>query len=194
MERKGQPARDAAGRFVARGGSGQARPARERLELAGGKRPQLRKARTTGWTPKTREEFLAALSGTSNIAAALRRVGMCRSGLDKLRQRDAAFRAGMRQAIRSAYQPLELFVLERLMNGTVKTVTRADGSVETVHEFPLHLAIQLLRLHKDTAEAGETVHPPADIEAVRARLLRKLEGVRRRLDREESGRPEEDGQ
>jgi hypothetical protein len=194
MERKGLPARDAAGRFVARDEGGPTRPARERLELSGGRRPQLRKPRTTGWTAPKRREFLAALSGTCNIAAALRQVGMCRSGLDKLRQRDAAFRAAMREAIRSAYQPLELFVLERLMNGTVKTVTRADGSVETVHEFPLHLAIQLLRLHKDTADAGEAVHAPADLEAVRARLLRKLDGVRRRLEREEGERPEEDGE
>jgi hypothetical protein len=151
------------------------------MVLVTGAKPQLRRARANSWTKAKREAFLAALAATCNIAAALRRVRMSRSGLDRLRGRDAEFRQRMREAVREAYRNLELFTIEKMMNGTVKTVTKPDGSVETVHEYPLHLAVQLLRLHKDNAPDAEDAPMAEDREEVTNRLIRKIAGVRERL-------------
>ena len=156
------------------------------LVLAGGAARQLRKPRKGGWTNAKKQAFLAALAGTCNIAAALRKVRMCRSGLDGLRARDGAFRAAMREAIRTAYSDLELFAIEKIMTGTVKTVTRADGAVETTHEYPLGHALQLLRLHKDGAAAADSEPDLAaeGREEVVERLLRKVKAVRARMERQ----------
>lgn len=158
------------------------------LVLVAGKRPQMRKGRRNGWTKAKQEAFLAALARTCNIAAALRSVRMSRSGLDRLRRRDAGFRARMIETVREAYGTLELFTIRKMMDGTVKTVTKADGSVETVHEYPLQLAVQLLRLHKDNAPGAEPELRGEDREAVLARLGRKVDAVARRLEREAGGR------
>ena len=162
------------------------------LVLYVGKKPQMRKPRKDAWTKAKRRAFLDTLSVTCNIAASLRKVRKGRRGLDRLRARDAGFRAEMRAAIRHAYTNLELFALEQMMNGTVKTTTRADGSVEKVHHYPLHLALSLLRLHKGTAEEPEEAGDPEAIEEVRARILRKLEAVRRRVEAEDG--PAEEGE
>jgi hypothetical protein len=155
------------------------------LVLAAGKRPRMVKAQPNSWTKKKQEAFLSALGATCNIAAALRRVRMSRSGLDRLRARDAGFRARMRETVREAYANLELFAIEKMMNGTVKTVTKADGAVETVHEYPLHLAVQLLRQHKENAPEAEAPPLGEEREAVIERLLRKIDAAKRRTAKEE---------
>jgi hypothetical protein len=159
-----------------------ARKSGSELVLAAGKRPRLVKARKNSWTKQRRDAFVEALASTCNIAAALRKVRMSRSGLDRLRARDAEFRARMREAVREAYRNLELFTIEKMMSGTVKTVTKADGAVETVHEYPLNLAVQLLRLHRDNAPDTEDAPMGEDREEVTNRLLRKIAAVRKRLD------------
>ena len=162
------------------------------LVLAGGKRPRMVKARRNSWTKAKQEAFLGALTATCNIAAALRRVRMSRGGLDNLRHRDAAFRERMRIAVREAYAGLEMFAIEKMMSGVVKTVTKADGAVETVQEYPLHLAVQLLRLHKDNAPEAEAAPNADEREEVTKRLLRKIAAVRARQQREEGGGEEAD--
>ena len=156
------------------------------LVLYVGKKPQMRRPRKDAWTKRLRAAFLDELSATCNIAASLRRVRKNRRGLDKLRARDASFRAEMRAAIRRAYTTLELFALEQIMNGTVKTTTKADGSVEKVHHYPLHLALNLLRLHKATADEPEEAPDDEAAEAVRRRILRKLTAVRAEIEAEEA--------
>ncbi len=153
------------------------------LVLVAGKRPRLVKARRNSWTKAKQEAFLSALGATCNIAAALRKVRMSRGGLDHLRARDAGFRARMREAVREAYSNLELFAIEKMMNGTVRTVTKADGQKETVHEYPLQLAVQLLRLHKDNAPEAEAAPMAEDREEVIERLMRKVAAVRARQER-----------
>jgi hypothetical protein len=95
-------------------------------------------------------------------------------------------------AVREAVARLEVMLLERAMNGSVKTVTKAGGATETVHEYPNTLALQLLRMHRETAAEAETPDEGGEeeIEAVRRRVLAKLAAVRRRLglpDDEEEG-------
>ncbi|HZG08793.1 MAG TPA: hypothetical protein VEZ70_07435 [Allosphingosinicella sp.] len=165
------------------------------------RRVQKVKARREGWTAAKIDLFIETLAGTCNIAAALRKVKMSRSGLDKLRARNGTVRARIRDTLRTGYVNLELFVLEKVMAGTTRTVKK-NGVVETVHEFPLALALQLLRLHRDAAVAADA---PAPSEEDRAelveRLMRKMEGLRARMDREEeaaraaaAGRAPEDGE
>lgn len=154
------------------------------LVLVGGRKPRMAKARKNSWTKAKREAFLGELALTCNIAAALRKVKMSRSGLDHLRHRDAGFRARLEATVSHAYGDLELFTLKKMMDGSVKTVTKPDGGVETVHEYPLHLAVQLLRLHKDRAPGAEPDLVAEDKEAVVARLVRKIGAVRRRLEKE----------
>ena len=143
-----------------------------------------------GWTEAKKELFFEMLKATCNIAASLRAVEMSRGGLDKLRARDGEFRARMNEVRRQAYLDLEFFALEKMMSGTVKTVTKADGKVETVHEYPLNLALQLLRLHRDVADGAAPEEADAEpdeaqrLEVVE-RVLRKLGKLRARLDRED---------
>jgi hypothetical protein len=142
--------------------------------LVGGRTPQVRRVRKPAWTAAKREIFLATLEKTCNISQALREAGVCHSSYRRLRDRDAGFRAEIRSAIAAAHAALTLSALDKAMNGTVKTTTKADGSVVTVHEYPLHLAVQLLRLHKDIAV--EEAHPPSPeaVDAAVKSVVRKI--------------------
>jgi hypothetical protein len=157
------------------------------------RRVQKRADAKEGWTEEKKDRFIEVLEATCNIAAALRAVEMSRGGLAKLRARDGGFRARMNEARRRAYVDLEFFALEKIMTGTVKTVTKADGKVETVHEYPLVQALQLLRLHRDVAEGGggaasEEAAEPSEEQRreVVERLMRKMRKLRERMDREEA--------
>ena len=158
------------------------RPAR--MELVGGRKPQMRKKKG-GWTAAKRKAFIDELAATCNVAASLRKVRMSDTSVYRLRKQSAQFRAEWAEALREGYAKLEMMLLERAMNGTVKTVTRADGAVDKTHEYPNHIALQLLRLHKDSAAAAEAEHDPEEMEEVRQRIARKLEAVRKRLEREQ---------
>lgn len=106
---------------------------------------------------------------------------MSTSAVYKRRQRNAAFRAAWGEAIAVAYRRLELVLLERAFNGTDKVVTRKDGSEERVREYPNSIALQLLKMHKDTAEKAEREPAPGELEELRGKLQRKIERLRQRL-------------
>ena len=72
-------------------------------------------------------------------------------------------------------------LLERSFNGTEKVITRKDGSEERVREYPDNIAIQLLKMHKDTAEEAEREHSPAAVEELREKLRRKLARLKTRM-------------
>lgn len=155
------------------------------LVLKGGRRPQLIKGRKGGWTAAKRKAFTAELAATCNVAASLRVVGMSTSSLYRLRQRSAEFRAQWAEALREGYAKLELTLLDRAMNGTVKTVIRADGSVDKTIEYPNAIALALLRMHKDSVAEAAAEHDSVEIEDVRKRIARKLAMVRKRIEQEE---------
>jgi hypothetical protein len=106
------------------------------------------------------------------------------AGAYKRRKQNAAFRAGWAEAIGSAYQRLELVMLERALNGTEKIVVRKDGSEERMREYPNQIALHLLKMHRDSA--AEAIEEPAeaDIEELRQRLFDKLQRLRKRVDAE----------
>jgi hypothetical protein len=154
------------------------------LELAGGKVPRLRKPARKAFTKAKQDRFLAALAATCNVSAACRSARVSDTCAYEHRRKNAAFRAGWAEAVREAYGRLELMTLERMMNGTVTTRTRADGSVDKTHEYPNAIALQLLRLHRATAAEAEQVHDAEDIEEVRERLAQRIERLRIRVQKE----------
>lgn len=154
---------------------------KERLELGRDpkRRPQLRKAQTR-FTLARQETFFATLAAGCNVTRACRAARISRDCVYKWRIKSAAFRARWAEAVREGYARLELMMLERALNGTVRTLIRADGSKETVHDYPNAIALQLLRLHRQSATEAGIEHEPEDIETVRDRIARKIERLRKR--------------
>jgi hypothetical protein len=146
----------------------------ESTMLIGGDRPQIKRVAKPAWTAAKREIFLTTLETTCNISEALRRAKVCYSSFRRLRDRDAGFRAEIKAAIAAAHAALTLSALDKAMNGTVKTTTRRDGSVETVHEYPLHIAVQLLRLHKEVVVEEANPPSPQAVDAAVKSVVRKI--------------------
>jgi len=154
--------------------------------LNGGKKPQMRKASKRNWTKAKEREFLSVLAETCNITEAARRAGVNASYASRRRKSNAAFRAGFREAIGTAYQRLELVLLERFFNGTEKIIKRRDGSEERMVEYSNQLGLSLLRMHRDTAAEANQEMPQEDLNESRDRLLKKLMRLKDRIEREDS--------
>ena len=154
--------------------------------MNGGKKPQMRKASKRNWTKAKEREFLSVLAETCNITEAARRAGVNASYAGRRRKSNAAFRAGFREAIGTAYQRLELVLLERFFNGTEKIIKRRDGSEERMVEYSNQLGLSLLRMHRDTAAEANQEMPQADLNESRDRLLKKLMRLKDRIEREDS--------
>jgi hypothetical protein len=150
--------------------------------VGGEKIVKVRRVRKDGWTEAKKREFLAELAATCNVTLALERVGMEKSSLYRLRRRSAKFRADWAEALRVSYAKLELELLDRAMNGTVKTIVRGDGRTETIREYPNGIALALLKIHKDKVAEAEVEHDPVQIEEVRQRIMRKLAIVKQRIE------------
>jgi len=131
-------------------------------------------------------EFLAALAETCNVTRAAEAVHMSVRGAYKRRGRNAAFRAAWVEAIATAYQRLELALLDRAYNGTEKVIRRSDGSEDRMLEYPNQLGLSLLKMHRNTVAEAEVELPPEDLDDLRERVLRKLERLRRRREQEKS--------
>ena len=147
-------------------------------QLTGGKRPRVVEARANTFTPAKQGRFLETLGATCNVALSCREAEVSESTVRRHYATDAGFRAGWDEAVASAYRNLELMLLDRSLNGTTKTVTKADGSVDRTHEYPNTIALTLLRLHRDKALPEEPEGQEEDIEEVRARILRRIQRLR----------------
>ena len=157
------------------------------LVLAGSRKPQMQREPGRNWTRDKEREFLSVLAETCNVTRACAAVGMSAPGAYKRRRRNAAFRAAWLDAISTAYQRLELALLDRAFNGTEKIFRRHDGSEDRLIEYPNHLGLSLLKMHRSTAAEAEMEMPEEDVEEVRERLLRKLERLKQRRERERAG-------
>ncbi|MFP5328589.1 MAG: hypothetical protein ACLGHC_00405 [Alphaproteobacteria bacterium] len=157
---------------------------RGELTLVGGAGPKLRRPRRHEWTRTKVEAFMGALAETCNVTLAAEAAGMSLTSAYAKRKKDAAFRASWAEAIASAYQRLEMALLERALNGTEKVVTRRDGSEERMREYSNTVALTLLRMHRDTA--NEVIEQPSeeDADEIRERLVQKLERLRERYEAE----------
>ena len=158
------------------------------LRVVGSTKPKVRRPRRNEWTRAKEQTFFTALAETCNVKLAAETAGMSVAGAYWRRKRDAAFRAGWAEAIGAAYQRLELVMLDRALNGTEKIVVRKDGSEERMREYPNQIAMHLLKMHRDSAMQAIEEPDEADVADVRARLVEKLERLRRRFEAEDEGK------
>ena len=159
--------------------------AKRELTIIGGIVPRARKPLKREWTKAKEKTFLTTLAETCNVTAAAESAGMSVRGAYERRKKFAAFRAGWAEAISTAYQRLELVMLERALNGTEKVVVRKDGSEERMRAYSDTAALALLRMHRDSSIDAAEQLPEADVAEVRERLVEKLERLRKRFEAEE---------
>jgi hypothetical protein len=159
-----------------------------KLKIVGGSKPQMRKASASDWTIDKASTFLTVLAETCNVSEACRRSGVPMTVAYRRRKSDAAFRSGWVAAIASAYQRLELVLLDRAFNGIEKVIRRRDGSEERMLEYPNQLALTLLKMHRDTAAEADGEMPEPDVAQIRERLVRKLQRLKKRDEEQEAER------
>lgn len=150
------------------------------LVIRGGRKPQACKASKRNFTKAKQAKFLSILAETCNVREAARRSRVSPNCVYQKRKTDAAFRAGWLEAIATAYQRLELVLLERAFNGTEKIVRRKDGSEDRMIEYSDQLGVTLLKMHRATAMEAAPESAPENIEEIRERLFNKLERLRKR--------------
>lgn len=155
------------------------------LVLVGSRTPKLRRVSRRDWTKAKEEKYVEALTETCNFTAAAAAAGVSVSSALKRRKTNARFRASCRDAIASAYERLELAVLDRSLNGSEKIVIRKDGSEERIRDYPNAVALTLLRLHRESATEAMNEPGPEEVEELRKRLFDKLERLRKREEARE---------
>jgi hypothetical protein len=159
---------------------------RSKLVLVGADKPKMRKAAMRDWSRAKARAFLNALADTCNVSEACRSSGVPMTVAYRRRKSDAAFRAGWLEAIATAYQRLELVLLDRAFNGTEKILKRRDGSEERMLEYSNQLGLALLKMHRESALEAGTELPPEDVDEIRERIIKKLARLRLRIEEEEA--------
>ena len=157
-----------------------------RLVVAGGTKPQVRRASKRSFTKAGQARFLSVLAETCNVTEAARQADVSVSYAYRKKASDARFRAGWSAAIGTGYSRLELVLLDRAFNGTEKVITRKDGSEERMLEYFNQLGLQLLKMHRDSAVEANTEHQPEDVDELRERLIKKLKRLKIRHGQDES--------
>ena len=149
--------------------------------LVAGGAPKKRKAVARDWSKAKDQKFVEALGETCNVTLACEAAGVSTTSAYKRRKENAAFRNAWREAIGLAYQKLELVLIERALNGTEKIVIKGEGREERMREYPNHIALQLLKMHRETAIEAQTEVPEDEVSEARQRVLEKLGRLRERI-------------
>jgi ElaB/YqjD/DUF883 family membrane-anchored ribosome-binding protein len=163
------------------------------MTLVAAKKPQLKKRAKRDWSKAKAAKFLGVVAETCNVSEACRRSRVPMTVAYRRRKMDAAFRAGWAEAIAIGYQRLEAVLLDRAFNGTEKVITRKDGSEERVREYPNHIALKLLQMHRETAMEADSELAPEDVDEIRERLVRKLQRLKKRNEEEKQREAERAG-
>jgi hypothetical protein len=158
------------------------------MTLVAAEKPQLRKRAKRDWSKAKAQRFLSVLGETCNVSEACRRSKVAMTVVYRRRKMDAGFRAEWAETIGDAYRRLELVLIERAFNGTERVVTRRDGSEERMREYPNHIALKLLQMHRETAIEAESEQSGEDVEEIRERLVRKLQRMKKRDEAQEAER------
>jgi hypothetical protein len=158
------------------------------MTLVAARKPQLKKQARRDWSRAKEVKFLGALAETCNVSEACRRSGVPMTVAYRRRKMDAAFRASWLETIGSAYQRLELMLLARAFDGTEKVVKRRDGSEERMMDYPNHLGLQLLKMHRETAIEANGEPSGEDVDEIRERLVKKLQRLKKRNEEQEAKR------
>ena len=158
------------------------------MTLVAAARPQLKKRAKRDWSKAKADRFLGVLAETCNVSEACRRSRVPMTVAYRRRKMDAGFRAGWIEAIAMAYSRLELVLLDRAFNGTEKVTVRRDGTEERMREYPNHIALRLLQMHRDTAIEADDEMAAEDVKEIRERLVRKLQRMKRRDEEQKAER------
>ena len=149
------------------------------LVLVGRNKAQRREASPQTISDEQIETFFAELADTCNVVRSAKAAGFTANWAYRKRKTDAGFRAGWARAIAEGYAKLELVLLDRAMNGTVKRVP--SGSREKrIREYPNQLAMALLKRHGETAATIDNMLSEEEAEEIRERILLKLTKKRER--------------
>jgi hypothetical protein len=155
----------------------------------GGKRVQIARARLRQWTPRVEERFLAALTATCNVKAACAEVGLTPASAYNHRKRWQRFAERWDEALEIGFVQIEYGLIEA---GCNLLSSKEPVDVGPIRAMTAALAIQVLHMHKHRVH-GIGKRPglrtrPADIEDVRAEILRKVAAIKRvdkaRLERD----------
>ena len=160
---------------------------KKELTLVAAMTPQLKKRAKRDWSKAKAERFLSVLTDTCNVSEACRRSRVPMTVAYRRRKMDAAFRAAWIEAIGIAYSRLEMMLLDRAFNGVEKVIRRRDGSEERMTEYPNQIALALLKMHRETAVEADSEPPKEDVDEIRARIVRKLQRMKKRDEEEEAG-------
>jgi len=163
------------------------------LTLVAAKAPQLKKRAVRDWSKEKAARFLNVLAETCNVSEACRQSGVPMTVAYRRRKMDASFRAQWAEMIAIGYHRLEGVLLERAFNGTERVVTRKDGSEERMREYPNHIGLRLLQMHRETALEADYGPPAEDVSEIRERLVRKLQRLKKRDEEEEQREAERAG-
>lgn len=161
---------------------------RKDLTLVAATKPQLKKKAKRDWSKDKAAKFLNVLAETCNVSEACRKSRVPMTVAYRRRKLDAAFRAAWLEAIGTAYQRLELMLLDRAFNGTEKVIRRKDGSEERMMEYPNQLGLTLLKMHRETAIEAESELASEDVDEIRERIVRKLQRMKKRDEEQEAER------
>lgn len=168
--------------------------------------------RHDGWTPERQRAFIEALADTGSVAAAARAVDMSSEGAYHLRRQPGAqeFRAAWEAALALGIQRIEDVAMDRALNGTEEPVysygkligtriKRNDGLLMFLlrNRAPERFAAgggskalgavsqaQLDKLKKKWRAEWEAEQRNVSAADVRASIDRKIDDIRRRMERE----------
>src|SRR5437763_11498225 len=166
---------------------------KKQMTLVAAARPQLKKRAKRDWSKDKAAKFLNVLAETCNVSEACRQSGVPMTVAYRRRKMDASFRAQWAEMIAIGYHRLEGVLLERAFNGTERVVTRKDGSEERMREYPNHIGLRLLQMHRETALEADDEPPAEDVSEIRERLVRKLQRLKKRDEEEEQREAERTG-
>lgn len=161
-------------------------PKKKEMTLVAAAKPQLKKKAKRDWSKAKAARFLSVLGETCNVSEACRRSKVPMTVAYRRRKMDAGFRAEWVQTIGEAYQRPELLLLERAFNGSERIVRRRDGSEERMREYSDRLALQLLKMHRETAAEADDEMTQEDADEIRERIVGKLQRMKKRDEEAEA--------
>jgi hypothetical protein len=189
MERKKHGLRDGRGRMRAR-----PRPRTElkrgRGDRAGG-RPQIRAKHKRALTEAEIDRFLSTLAETCNVALAARETNRSERVFRDLKRRDPGFQAAWMEALREAYDMLEMEMCQRGRFGAPKDIIYQGRKTGTTRLFNDGMALRLLQLHRKSVEAARAADSGRRDEAA---IFDELAGRLAEIEAEKAAKAAKDGE